>query len=228
MGKLNYIICLAWITVSSAFAQSAANFDTKIITPAATAPKPVKVEKPAPAGKDSAATPSLPSRYVGAAELEAYLGTMSSVFLSKARDKDPFGHYQDPDAKPVVKATVAKTSTRAAPVKVTPLSEIIQLITITTIMPGDKSFLVGNRLVKQGEEITLNWRGKQIRVQVTDVTSRLIGFNNAETGETGARQLDMLPPGMQFGSGGGKIIAAGMTPDRPNAPIELETGEPAP
>lgn len=226
MGKLNYI-CLGLIMVASASGQSAANFDTKIITPASTASKVVKPAKVV-AEKDVKRSTTLPSRYVGAAEQEAYLATLSSVFLSASREKDPFGHFQDPDAKPVVKATVAKVTSRAAPAKATPLSEIIQLITISTIMPGDKSFLVGTRLVKQGEELPLVWRGKQIRVQVIDVTSRQIAFKNAETGETGVRQLDMLPPGMRAGNGSEGIRAPGMIPDRPNAPIELEAGEVSP
>ncbi|MEO5913027.1 MAG: hypothetical protein ABIS50_02260 [Luteolibacter sp.] len=225
MGKLNYI-CLGLISVTSALAQSAANFDTKIITPAAPAPKVVKIAKPA-AEKETVVSTNVPSRYVGSAELEAYLGSLSSVFAARGREKDPFGHFQDPDSTPVVKNTVAKVS-RSAPAKATPLSEIIQLITITTIMPRDNSFLVGTRLVKQGEEIALIWRGKHIRVQVTDVTSRMIAFRNAETGETGTRQLDMLPPGMRAGNGSEGIQAPGMVPDRPNAPIELETGDSAP
>ncbi|MES2657459.1 MAG: hypothetical protein V4689_02515 [Verrucomicrobiota bacterium] len=220
---MNYI-CLALVLITSASAQSAANFDTEIVTPAAaTAPKLVKVAAPV-ATKDAAANASVPSRYVGTAELESYLGSRASVFLAQGREKDPFGQLQDPDAKPKV-TTVAKT-TRSAPVKATPLSEIIQLITITTIMPKDKSFLVGTRLIKQGEEISLLWRGKNIRVQVTDVTSRQIAFKDAETGEIGARQMDMLPPGMRTGNDG--IKAPGMVLDRPNAPIELETGEVSP
>lgn len=226
MGKLNYI-CLLSMMVSWAYGQSAANFDTKIITPAKPAPKVVKASKPA-TEKEGKPSTTLPSRYVGAAEQEAYLATLSSVFLSGTREKDPFGRYQDPDAKPVVKATVAKASSRVAPAKVTPLSEIIQLITISTIMPGDKSFLVGTRLVKQGEELSLVWRGKPIRVQVTEVTSRLIAFKNVETNETGTRQLDMLPPGMRAGNGPEGIRAPGMIPDRPNAPIELDAGEATP
>jgi hypothetical protein len=226
MGKLNYI-CLISMVVTSAFGQSAANFDTKIITPASPATKVVKTPKPA-AEKEAKPSTTLPSRYVGAAEQEAYLATLSSVFLSGAREKDPFGRYQDPDAKPVVKPTVVKGPVRAAPAKATPLSEIIQLITISTIMPGDKTFLVGTRLVKQGEELSLVWRGKQIRVQVTDVTSRLIAFKNVETNETGTRQLDMLPPGMRAGNGPEGIRAPGMIPDRPNAPIELDAGEATP
>ncbi len=226
MGKLNYIF-LGLIVVAPASAQSAANFDTKIITPAATAPKEVKSVKPA-AEKEAVPSSTMPSRYVGPVELEPYLGSLASLFLSKGREKDPFGHYQDPEAKPVVKTTVAKSTSRSAPVKATPLSEIIGRLNITTIMPGEKSFLVETRKIKQGEVLSLIWRGKQINVQVTDVTSRVIAFRNPETGETGSRQLDMLPSGMSAGTGVEGMRAPGMTPDLPNAPIQLETGDIAP
>jgi hypothetical protein len=68
MGKMNYI-CLALVLITSASAQSAANFDTEIVTPAAApAPKLVKVAAPA-ATKDAVASASVPSRYFGSAEL---------------------------------------------------------------------------------------------------------------------------------------------------------------
>ncbi len=224
MGKLKHI-CLGMLLLSPVCAQSAANFDTKIVLPAEAAPKETKNAKPAPS-KAVVAGPVLASRQVGPAELDAYLISLSSVFHAQGRDKDPFGHYQDPEAKPIVKATIARAATRSAPIRVTPLSEIVQLIVITTIMPGEKSFLVGTRKVKQGDELPLIWRDKTLRVQVTDVTSRVIAFRNVETGETGSRMLDMLPPGMKAGIDG--IAAPGMTPDRPNAPIQLESGETSP
>lgn len=224
MGKLKHIL-LGLFLVNSVHGQSAANFDTKIILPAEATPKEAKPAKPAP-NKAAVAGPTIPSRQIGPAELEPYLESLSSMFHPQGRAKDPFGHYQDPEVKPVIKTTVAKTSTRSAPVKATPLSEIVELIVITTIMPGEKSFLVGTRKVKQGDELPLLWRGKTLRVQVTDVTSRMIAFRNIESGETGSRTLDMLPPGMKAGIDG--IAAPGMTLDRPNAPIELEMGETSP
>ncbi len=224
MGKLKYI-CLGLSLLSPVCAQSAANFDTKIALPAEAVPKEAKSAKPTLI-KTVSAGPVLASRQVGPAELEPYLISLSSVFHAQGREKDPFGHYQDPEAKPVIKATVARASNRSAPIKATPLSEIVQLIPITTIMPGDKSFLVETRKVKQGDELPLIWRDKTLRVQVTDVTSRLIAFRNIETGEIGSRTLDMLPPGMKAGIDG--ISAPGMTPDRPNAPIRLDLGDASP
>jgi hypothetical protein len=222
MGKMKHIF-LGMTLVATAFGQSATNFDTKVITPATPAPKPAKVVKLTPDKNISAGT-VLPSRYVGEAELEPYLSSLSTAFLAGGQERDPFGHYQDPDARPEPKKTIARPGPRA-PQKATPLSEIVQLLPITTIMPGEKSFLVGTRKVTVGQELPLIWRGKAINVIVTDVSSQLIAFRNMESGEIASRTLQMFPPGMRAGNGSEEIRAPGMVPDRPNAPIELDTGE---
>ena len=218
--------CLAFlgmVLASSASAQSAANFDTKTLAPD-TAPGAAQIAKPVP--KVAGPVSATPSRQVGAAELDPYLDSLSSVFLIRGRATDPFGQPQDPDAKPVVKASVAKAVHRAAPIQATPFSDIVRLIVVTTIMPGEKRFLVGTRSFKQGDQIPLNFRNRPIRVQVTEVTSRQIGFRNLDSGETASRKLDLLPVGMTPGSHG--IATPGMVADRLNAPIELEAGDPAP
>ena len=102
-------------------------------------------------------------------------------------------------------------------------ADIIRLIIVTTIMPGEKRFLVGTRSFAQGDHIPLTFRNKQIRVEVTQVTSHQITFRNLENGEIASRKLDMLPAGMTPGLRG--ISAPGMVPDKPNAPIELESSE---
>lgn len=225
MGKMNHIL-LGWCLVCCAHAQSATNFDTKVVTSIAPSTKITK-STIAAAEKDISANPALASRYVGDAELEAYLSSLSSILMAGTRDQDPFGHYQDPDAKPIVKPTVT-TVARVTNTRVTPLSEIVQLLSITTIMPGEKSFLLGTRKIKKGDELPLLFRGKALKVKVTEVTSRMISFANIDSGEIGTRTLDMLPTGMRAGNGTEEIKAPGMIPDRPNAPIELEMGNDAP
>lgn len=211
-------------SMSSAFAQSAENFDTKTLTPE---PPVTRVEKSAkPAAEEVAPASTTPSRQIGPAELEAYMTSLASVFISRGRTLDPFGQLQDPDAKPIIKEPAPGLPKRIAPVLATPFPEIIQKIVVTTIMPGEKRFLVGTRSIKEGDQIPLSFRGKQIRVQVTEVTSRQIAFKNLDNGETASRKLDMLPVGMTPGLRG--ITAPGMTLDHPNAPIELETGDSAP
>ncbi len=218
------VMMLQICATSSTSAQAAANFDPKTLSPEA----PVaKEEKPAkPLVTEVAPIITTPSRQVGPNELEAYLSSLSSVFVSRGRTLDPFGMPQDPDAKPVVKAPVPGAIKRPTQIQATPFPEIVQKIVVTTIMPGEKRFLVGTRSFKQGEQMPLSFRGKLIPVQITEVTSQQISFKNLESGEMASRKLDMLPVGMTPGSRG--ISAPGMTADRPNAPIELESSETAP
>lgn len=212
------------LSSSAALAQSAANFDTKALTPEASV---AKEEKPAkPIVKEAPPANTMPSRQVAPAELESYVTSLSSVFSSRERVTDPFGQLQDPDAKPIIKTPIAGPTKRIAPVQATPFADIVRLIVVTTIMPGEKRFLIGTRSIKQGDQIPLSFRGKTIRVQITEVTSQQIAFKNLDNGEMASRKLDMLPVGMTPGSRG--ISAPGMTLDRPNAPIELEAADPVP
>lgn len=209
------------ILTSALFAQSATNFDTKTIAPEA--PAPAETKAPNPVTNPVVPSVSIPSRKVGATELESYMTSLSSIFSIKERTLDPFGMPQDPDAKPIIKAPVAGAVKRIAPIQATPFPEIIQKIVVTTIMPGEKRFLIGTKSIRQGDQLPLLFRGKQILTQVTEVTSRQIAFRNLDSGEVAIRQLDMLPVGMSPGSHG--IRAPGMIQDRPNAPIELESGD---
>ena len=222
MGKLRYIL-LAMVLVQAAAAQSAENFGTKNLTSRAPTEKPDKGGKTAP--KEVGPVSITPSRFVGSTEKETYLASMSAMFLIGSRERDPFGQSQDPDAKPIVKASGPKPRARTPQVQATPFSDIVRMIVVTTIMPKEKRFLIGTRSVKEGDQLPLLLRGRPIRVQVTSVSSREIGFTNLDSGEIASRKLDMLPPGMKAGHDG--INAPGMTPDRPNAPIELDAGDPA-
>lgn len=190
-------------------AQSAASLQTN-----AAAAKPAAV---APAASDVA--PKTPSRNISPEELPAYIQTITTVLSIRGRDTDPFGQLQDPNAKPIVKPTIATTK-RIAPIQATPFSEIVRLIKVTTIMPGERRFLIGNRSVQQGDCIPLAFRGKNIPVEVASVSSSRIQFRNLENGETAELSLRMMPPGMTPGNDG--IHAPGMTPDNPNAPIDLD------
>ncbi len=217
MGKLNHI-CLGITLVSSAFAQSAANFDAKGTGPAASVPVSKSAASPAP-GIEVAG----PSRYVGEEELEPYVASLVAVLHARGREKDPFGQYQDPSAKPVIKVVSSGVASRAS-VKATPLSEIVARLAITAIMPGEDSFLMGARRIALGQVIPIVWRGNNLKIEVTAVGSREIAFRNVETDETGLRTMDILPVGMSQG-GVTEIMAPGMVPDSPDAPIQLDPGE---
>ncbi|RYD21596.1 MAG: hypothetical protein EOP88_10850 [Verrucomicrobiaceae bacterium] len=225
MGKLIHI-CLGLALVSPAFSQSATNFDTKTVVPASALPKEEKPATPAkPIAKEAGPASTTPSRNVSPDEMEGYISSISSVFLSRGRAADPFGQLQDPEARPAIRAA-AKPGSRPAPIKATPFADIIALIEINTIMPGTKSFLIKTRSVKQGEMLPLNFRSKTIRAQVVAVSARQIDFRNLDTGETASRKIDALPVGMTPGSRG--ISAPGMVPDRPDTPILLDPGDSSP
>jgi len=176
-----------------------------------------------PVAQPTAAQPTAagiaPSRRVSPEELPDYVRALSAVLSIRSRDTDPFGRIQDPDAKPIIKPTIAATK-RIAPMQATPFSEIVRLIKVTTIMPGERRFLIGNRSVSQGDRIPLAFRGKNIPVEVASVSSNRISFRNLDNGETAELSLRMMPAGMTPGNDG--IHAPGMVPDNPNAPIDLD------
>lgn len=221
MGKLIHI-CLGVAMTSAALAQSAANFNTGSLAPAGAAPKADPSVKPKP--KEEGPTTTTPSRFVGPAELDAYVQSLTSVLSIGNRTTDPFGQPQDPAAKPIIKNPVVKSTQRTPQLQATPFSEIVRLLVVNTIMPGERRFLVGTRSISQGDHIPFTYRGRQIRVEVMEVNSRQILFRNVDTNETASIRMKLLPEGMTPGHNG--ITAPGMVPDRPNAPIELEPNEP--
>lgn len=214
-GTLGGIALLACLT---AHAQSPSNFEQG--TPAA-----VPIAAPAMAATPAPAAPSATaSRNILQADLDAYFKSFSATFAIQSRDTDPFGRSQDPNAKPVIIAGPSKAMRRPVAVQATPLAEIVSLVSITTIMPGEKRFLIGSRSISQGQTLPLRFRGKQLRVAVTGISPHAITFKNLDTGETASRTLDILPVGMVPGSRG--IEAPGMVKDAQDAPIDLETADP--
>jgi hypothetical protein len=202
-------------------AQSAGNFDTKPIAPSQAAkPAAAKTPATAPASADEAPTVAIgPSRFVGKADLPAYVQSLTSILSMSNRATDPFGQFQDPEAKPIVKPTVAKVARRTQ-TQVTPFSEIVERIQVTTIMPGEQRFLIGTRSFKKGDRFPINFRGRATNVEVAAVTASKIEFRSLDNGEVASLKLNMLPVGMTPGTN--TITAPGMVPDRPNAPLEIE------
>ena len=164
-----------------------------------------------------------PSRFVGE-EIADYTRSVAAVFAIRGRPIDPFGQFQDPDAKPAEKPVIQRTAQRAAPEVVVAFADMLRNLEITTIMPGERRFLVGNGWHKRGDILNLSYRGKNLRVQIVEVTARRILFRNLDTGETATRELDLLPAGMSTGQGG--LRAPGMVPSGANAPIILEPESP--
>ncbi len=195
------------------------------IFPANAAP-PQKNAAPAmpipPAPAVSAVLSERPSRYIKTEELPEYIKTVSLTFSMKKRSADPFGQQQNPDAKPVIKATIDKpTRVKTLPSAITPFAEIVRRIRVTTVMPAERRFLIGTRPFKQGDHFPMTFRGgRSIKVEITTVSSREITFRNLESGETASLKLTLMPSGMTPGNG--KITAPGMVPENANSPLDIE------
>lgn len=211
------IVALTLALCPDSSAQSATNFDTRKITPEASITTPEQTTA-APA-KEGTTVDTGPSRYIGETALAPYVQSLSSVFSIRTRATDPFGQYQDPTAKPIVKPTIAKT-TRSTTTQITPFADIIDRIRITTIMPGEQRFLIGTRSFKKGDRFPIKFRGKDINVEVAVVDARKVGFRNVQNGETANLKLNLLPVGMTPGNG--KITTPGMERDRADSPLEIE------
>lgn len=176
------------------------------------APKPPAA--PAPAAEEK--HPIEPTRY-GGGDLPNYILTITGIMHAGSRTMDPFGLYQDPDAKPVTRRPLKGDGPVELPV---PLADIISQIRITTIIANERKFLVGSRVFSEGEQFPINFRGKTIPIQIVEVSAQQVQFKNISTGETASRRLDLLPPGMTAGGSGS--APPGMVPTNPDAPLVIE------
>lgn len=222
-GALSFLAAFSCFVLQTgiAMSQAAGNFGSK---PVASPPTSAARKDASTAGKSTPSSSVLPSRFVGEADFEPYISSLAGQLSMKVRATDPFGQLQDPNAKPVIKSSVAKNTKRQVQVQATPFPEIIKRITVNTIMPRDRKFLIGPRTYKQGGTLSIIHRGKTILAQITDVSARQIDFRNSETGETATLKIEALPVGMTPGTQG--IVAPGMSPDAVDAPVNLDVGEP--
>ncbi len=164
-----------------------------------------------------------PSRYAGA-DVKAYISDLASHLTGTNRASDPFGQQQDPDAKPIVKASVAKITRRFAPAAPTPLSEIVAQIKIGMVMPKAKRFIVDGRNLGEGDSLPLRFNNTSIPTVITEVSASRIVFRNTETGELGIHKFAVLPLGMTPGN---RLPATpGMVPAKSNLPLEISAPSP--
>jgi hypothetical protein len=160
------------------------------------------------------------SRYASI-DIDAYIRTVSSTFSMRKRDRDPFGRHQDPNFKPPVAKTPTRTIAKYTPPPVTPFSDIVEAIRITTIIPAEQQFLVDGRSFRTGDEIKLNTgNGDLLTIHVVSVRADRVTFRHGVTNETADHALRMLPGGMQRGGGDG-IRPAGVSSPDEEAPIDI-------
>lgn len=163
-----------------------------------------------------------PSRLVSESALQAYLQSVSSQFTIQHQATDPFGLYQDPNAKPVIKKSVAKVARRAAPAQVTPFADVIRLLQIHTVIPREKRFLIDSMTLREGELLSIRHRGRLITAKIVSVSSSRILFQNTASNETASLSLNLMPAGMAAGHDA--ITAPGLIPSRQSNLIELDPG----
>ncbi len=209
------------LAAGPAFAQMAEGLDTADLAPAAPAA--------APAGAKPEATPATPareieaSRYVATEEIPAYVRQLAARFSIRKRATDPFGRYQDPNfvapEPKIAKPGPAQRSFKPEPPM--PFAEVVAGISVNGVMPGKQQFLIGNRMFRTNDVLTLRLpNGKQMGVKVLSVSSARIRLRNVTTNETADLTLNMLPAGMKKGTG--KITAPGVEAIDSQGPVDIQ------
>lgn len=160
------------------------------------------------------------ARLISDSEISDYLEFMTSKLLMSRQETDPFGSLQDPDAAPKI-SPIEMPDMPTMPVMTTPFEDVVRMIQVTTVMPGERKFLIGGRSFRVNDVITINYRGQPVRARVEEVSSRQIRFRNVESNDVATRTLEMLPAGMTSGGDSGRSVP-GMVPTGPDAPINLD------
>lgn len=203
-------LSFVWGLMSVSLAQRAESFDPD----AKQSVKQGRKDAPVPLPVDDK-----PSRFAGK-DMAAYTLARAAVFSMVKRETDPFGLNQDPSLKPAPKKISNQLpEKRLAALPPTPLSDIVKLIRVTTIMPGEKKFLVGVRTFSEGDEFPLLFQSKRMRMKVTEVSAKKIIFKNLDNGEQASLETGMLPPGMIAGKG--TMRPAGMVSPVDDLPLDL-------
>lgn len=174
-------------------------------------PSPLVVQTAKPVDFDAR-----PTRYIGE-KADEFIASVLSTLAMNSRKTDAFGFPQDP----TVAAAKSQTNAPEKVEPIVPFGDVVRLIQISTVMAGEKRFLIGARSISQGDKFPVNYDGHAIWIEVIEVSARQVAFKNIQTGEIAAHILDSLPPGMSPGQNG--TPAPGMTPAGQQAPLDLNT-----
>jgi hypothetical protein len=212
-GKTSIMIgCLSFIPIQNISAQSADIFQSLGDSPQTKASGDLTKSNP-----DIELIKSKPSRHV-IGNVELYTKARMANFSMQSRTMDIFGLYQDPKLKPAINnnpTPIVKTPTNYAPKA---LAEIIKGIKVSTVMVKGKSFLVGDRVIKESEELPISYdQGKIKRVKVVKVEAKQIIFKDIDGGGEAILKLEVLPFGMEAGDS--RIVPDGMVTPTKNSPL---------
>jgi hypothetical protein len=186
-------VCLYFITIHGLSAQSASILES------------LQNKSQMSVSEDKSKTPvdiellkSKPSRFA-VGNIELYINARFSDLSMKDRATDPFGLNQDTSVKAVIRDTKPLNTAKQSHTASVPLSEIIKLIKVTSIMAKQKSFLSGSDIFKESDEFILPDQGKTRRMKVMSITESQILFQDMDTKEEAALKSEVLPFGMSSG-----------------------------
>lgn len=204
--------CLSFIPLQNISAQNADIFQSF-----ADAPKTMASANPTASNTDIELLKSKPSRFA-LGNVDLYTTARSSNFSMKNRPMDVFGLYQNPKLKPV--NNVGPITPVGTNIPQKDLAVILKGIKVSTVMVKEKSFLVGDRAIKESEEISISYdKGRIKHLKVMKVEPKQIIFKDLDGGKEAALQLEVLPLGMEAGDT--RMVPEGMAQPTKNAPIVI-------
>jgi hypothetical protein len=165
---------------------------------------------------------SKPSRFA-IGNIELYTTAKMADFSMKKRETDIFGLIQDPEAKPPTPTSPTPGKKIRDNIAPKPLAEIIQGVKVQMVRVKDKSFLVGNRVIKEGEEFTIVFEeGRHKKLKVLKVEAKQIIFRDLDSkkNEEAALKIELLPFGME--NGDNRIKPEGLVQPGENEPLSIE------
>ncbi len=207
------IVCLSFIPIRNISAQSADIFQSLADSPKTTAQANLTETNP-----DIELIKSKPSRFA-IGNVELYIAARMADFSMKNRATDVFGLYQDLKSKPPINTPnpLVKVPTNFAPKA---LAEIIKGIKVSTIMVKEKSFLVGDRVIKELEELPISYdQGRIKHLKVMKVEPKKIIFKDLDGGIEAVLKLEVLPLGMEAGDT--RLVPEGMVQPTKNQPLVI-------
>ena len=133
-----------------------------------------------------------PSRLVGPDQLKEQVTELSSRFAIGERSLDPFGQFQNPEAKEAVEQQIKKIQIDDGPRRF-PFDQVVDRIPIAAVMPGQGEVMINGRLFKLGQEFPVRFKGRNFDVEIIKVRPGQVDFRNAKNGDVAVRKFNERP-----------------------------------
>ncbi len=146
-------------------------------------------------GEDQLEADLLESRYTFETP-EERVKKIQATFTINQDLVDSFGLYQEE----VEKKEVNLSSLQESPEKIhesqIPFQKIIDAIPITVVMPEKRMILSGNRPIRLGDVIPINYQNQKSTFKLSSFGRGKIIFEHVSSGKKIVRDLDHIPKGM--------------------------------